>query len=193
MFKPAADLPPGPGLLLPRLEPGAPSGNPPLAHRQLIMLATSGSAASLRATVFAAQLTAALDATLRIVHVLAPIEYRVGRLAPMRAVPRRLANPFESPVLRQAREVAWRNGAASTLALLAGDPAHAIVNAAAETDTDIVVIGTAPPRHPLWRTAPIGRWIHDHAPCRVLTPDASHETASASAEGRAGAAGGDRT
>lgn len=177
MSKPVTDLPSGPGVLLSRPGPGTSGRNPPLAPRQLILLATSGSPASLRATVFAARLTAACDATLRIIHVLAPIEYRVGRLAPMRAVPRKLTDPFQSPVLRQAREVAWRNGAAATLALLAGDPAPEIVNAAAEMNADIIVIGNASPRYRCWRTAPTGRWIHDHAPCRVLTPEARHETA----------------
>jgi len=134
---------------------------------QTIVLATSGSRASIEATVFAAQLAAALTASLRIVHVVPPIEYRVGAFAPMRAVPRRLTDPFENQVLCEARELAWRHGAAATLQLVAGNPPEAIVAAAAEARADLLVLGAR--RRARQRAAPTRRWIEAHAPCRILT------------------------
>ncbi|MBV9193649.1 MAG: universal stress protein, partial [Solirubrobacterales bacterium] len=47
-----------------------------------ILLAASGSAASRRAAVIAADLARTFNAQLTILHVVAPVEYRVGRLAP---------------------------------------------------------------------------------------------------------------
>ena len=135
--------------------------------RQVIVLATSGSPASLRATVFAAELAGDIGATLRIVHVVAPVEYRVGRLAPMRPVSRRLTDPFQSPVLRQARELAWRHGSAAILQLVAGDPPAAIIAAARGTHADLLVIGARPQAR--WRGAPTRRWVQAHAPCQVFT------------------------
>lgn len=117
----------------------------------MILIATSGSRSSIEATVFAAELAAGCHAVLRIVQVLAPIEYRVGRLAPMRAVERKLADPFESPVLRAARELAWRHGAAASLQLLSGDPPQAIVAAASRAHADVLVIGARSPGRGLGR------------------------------------------
>jgi nucleotide-binding universal stress UspA family protein len=134
--------------------------------RQVIVLATSGSPASIRATVFAAQL-AGIGAVLRIVHVIAPVEYRVGRLAPMRPVQRRLTDPFQSPVLRQARELAWRHGSAVSLQLVAGDPPASIIAAAHDAFADVLVIGGRPQAR--WRVAPTRRWVQARAPCRVFT------------------------
>lgn len=135
--------------------------------RQVIVLATSGSPASIRATVFAAQLAGDIGAVLRIVHVIAPVEYRVGRLAPMRPVQRRLTDPFQSPVLRQARELAWRHGSAVSLQLVAGDPPASIIAAAHDAFADVLVIGGRPQAR--WRVAPTRRWVQARAPCRVFT------------------------
>lgn len=137
---------------------------------QMIVLATSGSRASIEATVFAAELAAALTASLRIVHVVPPIEYRVGAFAPMRAVPRRLTDPFENQVLCDARELAWRHGTAATLQLVAGNPPEAIVDAVAEAHADLLVLGARRSVRP--RSAPTRRWIEAHAPCRILTTSA---------------------
>jgi nucleotide-binding universal stress UspA family protein len=141
----------------------------------MIVLATSGSLASIEATIFAAHLAGGLGAALRIVHVVEPVEYRVGRLAPMRPVPRKLTDPFESPVLRHARALAWRHGAAATLQLIAGDPPDAIVTASSDAHADLLVLGA---RHgSRWRPAPTRRWIHAHAPCPILTA-AAHDQAA---------------
>lgn len=167
-----------------RRDPAAPGFAPDIAGgvarsdpRRVILLATSGSRSAIEATVFAAELAAALGATLRIVHVIAPIQYRVGRLAPMRAMQSKLTDPFESPVLSQAREFAWRHGAAATLQLIAGEPARAIVDAAANYHADLLVIGG---RHRHWLLrgkAPTLRWVLAHAPCQVLTPAVRGEVA----------------
>jgi len=149
------------------LEPGGPGGGAESRARQIVMLATSGSSSAIKATVFAAELASAIDATLRIVHVV-PVQYKVGRLAPMRPVQRNHTDPFESPVLRHARALAWRHGAAATVHLLAGDPPRAIVAAAAHAGADILVIGAN--NRALHRNTPARRWIHAHAPCQLLTP-----------------------
>jgi len=88
----------------------------------------------------------------------------------MRAVPRRLGDPFESPVLCHARELAWRHGTAATLQLVAGDPPQAIVAAAVDAQADLLVIGAR--RSARSRGAPTRRWIQAHAPCQVLTTSA---------------------
>jgi nucleotide-binding universal stress UspA family protein len=152
------------------IELGAASDRGAGVARQVIVLATSGSRASICATVFAAELAADVSAALRIVHVVAPIEYRVGRFAPMRPVTRRLGDPFESPVLRQAREIAWRHGSAATLQLVAGDPPEAIIAAARDACADLLVIGARTQER--WRTAPTRRWVQAHAPCPVFTAPA---------------------
>ena len=53
-----------------------------------ILLAASGSAASRPAAVVAADLASTFNAQLTILNVVAPVEYRVGRLAPTLPVTR---------------------------------------------------------------------------------------------------------
>jgi nucleotide-binding universal stress UspA family protein len=119
----------------------------------------------------AADLARACDAALRIVHAVPPVQYRVGRLAPTRAVPRRLGDPFNSPVLADARELAWLRGVAATLALLAGEPVAGMVTAAAaNAQADLLVIGARSAERPRRRTAPTRQWIEAHAPCPTVTP-----------------------
>jgi hypothetical protein len=74
----------------------------------------------------------------------------------MRAVPRKLTDPFESAVLRHARELAWRRGAAATLQLVAGDPPHAIVAASTDAHADLLVIGAS--HGARWHPAPTRHW-----------------------------------
>jgi nucleotide-binding universal stress UspA family protein len=136
----------------------------------LVMVAVSGSRSSQDATVLAAELARAWGARLRIVHVAAPVQYKVGRLAPMRAIPRRLVDPFDSPVLASARELVWRRGVAATLELLAGDPAEMITAAAMRAHADVLVLGAGRGGRARRRTAPTRRWIEAHATCLTLTP-----------------------
>jgi nucleotide-binding universal stress UspA family protein len=158
-----------------RADTGTPGGRAALGGRRVIMLATSGSSSAVDATVLAAELAAEFNATLRIVHVETAIEYKVGRLAPMRAIERKLADPFESPVLRDARELAWHHGAAATLQLVRGEPSRAIVTATADHHADLLIIGAPRRNRGLLRKSATRRWIQAHAPCQVLTPSARRE------------------
>ena len=88
-----------------------------------VLLAASGSEASRHATSVAADLASTFDAQLVILQVVPPVEYRVGRLAPTLPLIRQLANPLTSPVLLEARRVAWGRGASAKTILVAGDPA----------------------------------------------------------------------
>jgi nucleotide-binding universal stress UspA family protein len=87
-----------------------------------VLLAASGSAASRHATAVAADLASTFDAQLAILHVVPPVEYRVGRLAPTLAISRQLDDPLTSPVLLEARRLAWARGASAKTILVAGDP-----------------------------------------------------------------------
>lgn len=134
-------------------------------ERPVVLLATNGSRSATAATSLAADLAATFDAALRIIHVIAPIEYRVGRFAPTRAVERKLDCPYESPVLLKARQLAWGNGAAATLELVAGEPASAIVSAAEHVDLLVIGGSNRAAAHLRARTR---RWVETHAACPVL-------------------------
>jgi len=87
-----------------------------------LLLAASGREASRHATDVAAELASTFDAELVILHVVAPVEYRVGRLAPTLPISRRLDDPLTSPVFLEARRVAWARGTSAKTILVAGDP-----------------------------------------------------------------------
>jgi nucleotide-binding universal stress UspA family protein len=131
-----------------------------------VLVAASGSSASRRAIVVAADLASTFDAQLVILHVVAPIEYRVGRLAPTFPVTRRLDDPLTSPVLLKGRRVAWAHGASAKLVLVAGDAARVIV--AGELGADLLVTGSNPRLVPSALTAKTRRWVHAHASCPTL-------------------------
>jgi nucleotide-binding universal stress UspA family protein len=133
-----------------------------------ILLAASGSAASRQAAAIAGDLASTFNAQLTILHVVAPVQYRVGRLAPTLPVTRRLDDPLTSPVLLDARRVAWARGASADTVLIAGDPAPVIVIVATELGADLLVIGTSPRLLPSALTARTRRWIQAHAACPVL-------------------------
>lgn len=157
------------------LSPGRPEQMGLSGARSLVLVAASGSQASQDATVVAADFARAWGAALRIVHVVAPADYKVGRLAPMRAIPRRLIDPFDSLVLANARELAWRRGVAATLELLAGDPAEMITAAATRAHADVLVLGARSAGRARRRTAATRRWIEAHAPCPTFTPHTAPE------------------
>jgi nucleotide-binding universal stress UspA family protein len=136
----------------------------------VIVIATSGSRSAEEATAYAAELAASVDGRLRIVHVVPAIEYRVGRLAPMRPVTRRARDPFASPVLGRARELAWRHGSAATLQLLIGDVAPAIVEAATDAGAHLLVLSTPRQRRRFARSRLRRNWIENHPPCPITTP-----------------------
>lgn len=133
-----------------------------------MLLAASGSEASRRATVVAAALASTFDAQLTIVHVVPPVEYRVGRLAPTLPITRRLEDPLRSAVLADARRLAWAQGVGAKTILIAGDPAPVIVAVTVELGADLLVIGHSRQMLPSALTAKTRCWLNAHAPCPVL-------------------------
>ena len=142
----------------------------PQARR--VLLAASGSEASRQATAVAADLASTFSAALTILHVVPPVEYRVGRLAPTIPITRRLDDPLTSQVLLDARRVAWARGASAQTILVAGEPARVIVAVAGELGADLLVIGNTPRRLPSPWPAHTRRWVHTHAPCPCPLPRA---------------------
>ena len=134
-----------------------------------LMAAVSGSDASRRATEVAADLANTFDARLTILHVVPPLRYRVGRLAPTLPITQRLNDPLSNPVLLDARQIAWARGVNPRTILIAGDPGHVIVVVASDLGAVLLVIGTKPRLLPGRLAARRGPWVHAHAPCPVLT------------------------
>jgi nucleotide-binding universal stress UspA family protein len=139
----------------------------------LVLLAASGSEASRRAAVVAADLASTFDAQLTILHVASPLAYRVGPLALTLPITRRLDDPLTSPVLPEAPRNAWAHGASANTLLIAGDPARVIVAIADERGADLLVIGSRPRLMPSVLAAQTRRWVTARAPCPALpvTPD----------------------
>lgn len=67
---------------------------------------------------------------------------------------RRLDDPYCSPVLLQARRLAWAHGALARVVLMEGDPVAGILAAASELRVDLIVIGGRPSRQPAVIAAP---------------------------------------
>ena len=141
-----------------------------------LMVAVSGSDASRRATAVAADLANTFDAQLTILHVVPPLRYRVGRLAPTLPITQRLDDPLGNPVLLAARQIAWARGVSPRALLIAGDPAPVIVTVASDLRADLLVIGTNPRLLPTGLAARRRRWVHAHAPCPVLLATAAPST-----------------
>jgi hypothetical protein len=68
-------------------------------------LAASGSETSQRTTLVADDPASTFDAQFTTVHVIAPAEYRVDRLAPTLPITRQLDDPLTNPLLLEARAV----------------------------------------------------------------------------------------
>jgi nucleotide-binding universal stress UspA family protein len=133
-----------------------------------VLVAASGSLASRQATAVAAALANTFDAQLVILHVVAPVEYRVGRLAPTLPVTHQLDDPLTNPVLLDARRVAWARGASPRAILVAGDPGSVIVAVARELGADLLVIGRTSRLAPGALAAKTRRWVTTRAACPVL-------------------------
>lgn len=133
-----------------------------------VLLAVSGSEASRRAIVVAADLASTFDTALTILHAVSPTEYRVGRLAPTLPITRQLDDPFRNSVLLDARRVAWARGASVNTILIAGDPGRVIVTIASQIGADLLVIGSRPRVLPNPMAARTRRWVNAHATCPVL-------------------------
>jgi nucleotide-binding universal stress UspA family protein len=143
-----------------------------------VLVAASGSLASRQATAVAANLASTFEAQLVILHVVPPVEYRVGRLAPTLPITRQLDDPLTNPVLLEARRVAWTRGASAKAILLAGDPAPVIVAVARELGADLLVIGNTPRLVPSALAAKTRLWVRARAPCPVLPVTADRPPAA---------------
>lgn len=104
------------------------------------LVAADGSQVSSEAVTYAAEQAAAMDATLEIVHVIAPETTFVDG---------ELVQPAEDELLNEGRSTLDRAAGIATTAadvtvetgLLTGRPADAIVEYAAETDADALYVG----------------------------------------------------
>jgi nucleotide-binding universal stress UspA family protein len=135
--------------------------------RTRVLNATSGSAASANATAAAAIIASERDAELIVVHVRAPEEMRVGRLAPTIVHQQRLRDPHASGVLSAARQVAWAHGASARVILMGGDPVPVIVSLARELAADLLVIGGTPSFAPAAITGRTRCRLQRDSPCPV--------------------------
>ena len=133
-----------------------------------LVVAVSGSDSSRRATAVAADLASTFDARLTILHVVPPVQYRIGRLAPTLPITQLLDDPLSHPVLLYARQIAWARGVSPRVILIAGDPGPVIVTVAGELCADLLVIGTSPRLVSGRLAGRRGPWVHAHASCPVL-------------------------
>jgi nucleotide-binding universal stress UspA family protein len=89
---------------------------------------------------------AAQGAHVAVLHVVAPRRWRVARFGPVRAVPMRLRDPLESPVLRDARRLAFDHGICPRLELFAADDVDSVILAVARRlRADTIVVGASRP------------------------------------------------
>jgi nucleotide-binding universal stress UspA family protein len=141
-----------------------------------LIAAVSGSGASRRAAAVAADLADTFDARLTMLHVVPPLRYRVGRLAPTLPIAQRLDDPLGNPVLVHARQIAWARGVSPRAILLAGDPGLVILTVAGNLGADLLVIGTKPRLLPGGLASRRRRWLHAHTPCPILEVTADPPT-----------------
>jgi nucleotide-binding universal stress UspA family protein len=86
------------------------------------------------------------DADVTVLHVAPPRRWRASRFGPVRAVPVRVPDPLESPVLRDARRLAFEHGICPRLELVAADDADAaILGTARRLRADTIVVGASRP------------------------------------------------
>lgn len=88
--------------------------------------------------------------------------------APTLPITRHLDDPLTSPVLLDARRVAWLRGASAKTMLIAGDPARVIVTVAGELGADLLVMGGTSRLLPSALVAKTRHWVAARAPCPVL-------------------------
>jgi nucleotide-binding universal stress UspA family protein len=145
---------------------------------ECIVVATDGSPGAHHAVAAAAERAAARDAELVAVHVLAATEYRVARFGPLLPVARRHPDPFEDPVLLDARRLAWRLGAPAILASLSGDAAEVITDLVMRRHGDVLVLGRRRRAARPLGAGQLARHAHRHAHCRVLEVDQPPRTSA---------------
>jgi nucleotide-binding universal stress UspA family protein len=97
---------------------------------------------------------AAQGAEVTVLHVVPARRWRVGRLAPARAVPMHVVDPLESAVLRDARRVALEYAIRPRLELIAADDADTVIlGMARQVGAATIVVGASGPEG---RVAPLG-------------------------------------
>jgi nucleotide-binding universal stress UspA family protein len=85
-------------------------------------------------------------ADVTVLHVTTPRRWRTARFGPVRAVPMRVRDPLDSPVLRDARRLAFEYGIAPRLELIAADDADtAILGMARRLHAGTIVVGATRP------------------------------------------------
>jgi nucleotide-binding universal stress UspA family protein len=84
---------------------------------------------------------AARGADVTVLHVVAPRRWRTARFGPIRAVPMHVRDPLESPVLRDARRLAFEHGVRPRL----DDVDAAILSVARRIGAETIVVGASRP------------------------------------------------
>jgi nucleotide-binding universal stress UspA family protein len=85
-------------------------------------------------------------ADVTVLHVAPPRRWRTARFGPVAAVPVRVSDPLESPVLRDARRLAFDRGICPRLELVAADDAGtAILGMARRLRAGTIVVGASRP------------------------------------------------
>jgi nucleotide-binding universal stress UspA family protein len=123
-------------------EAGTPE-EPPAPH---VLIAVDETPRSRRTLESGLAHAAAHGAQVTIVHVTAPRRWHVGRFGPVRAVPMRVGDPLESPVLRDARRLAFGHGLCPRLELVAADDVDAVIlGLARRVRAATIVVGASRP------------------------------------------------
>jgi nucleotide-binding universal stress UspA family protein len=116
---------------------------PAAAH---VLIAVDETAAARRTLASGLADAAVHGADVTVLHVTPARRWRTARMGPVRAVPMRLSDPLESPVLRDARRLAFEHGILPRLELIAADePGAAIVGVAHRLHAGTIVVGATRP------------------------------------------------
>jgi nucleotide-binding universal stress UspA family protein len=111
-----------------------------------VLIAVDETAAGRRTLASGLAQAAARGAEVTVLHVIAPRRWRTARFGPVRAVPMRLRDPLESPILRDARRLAFDHGIRPRLELIAADDVdRVILRVARRTGADTIVVGASRP------------------------------------------------
>lgn len=85
---------------------------------------------------------------------------------PTLPVTRRLDDPHSSPVLAEARQLAWTRGVAAEPILVAGEAPSTIVGLAQDLGAELLVIGSQRRLAPAVLVARTRHWVQTHARSR---------------------------
>jgi nucleotide-binding universal stress UspA family protein len=142
--------------------------SPHAARAPRVLVAVDDTPAGRRTLSSGLRQAAAQGAEATVLHVAPPRRWRVGRLGPVRAVPVRLGDPLDAPVLRDARRIGFELGLCPRLELVAADDVDAaILGAARRLGAATIVVGA---HRPDALSAPLGvcHAVLRHAPVPVV-------------------------